>query len=522
MSHFKERLRTIEDDFLSALSEGGDALVSFENRWDNLYKEIDAAIESTSIDAETLAFAHATALRCATLADLSIETFTSCEAIGETLMNELETIISELHVSADYSSDPSTSRSSVPCSALSGTEPKRGRAAMDEVQFLQRSSKRRRLSVRPRAARGPTAPLALSTRPSLVHLTDMSATSTAARAETPGREGSSKRKRCASDAELASRSSPSKRRYIGPRLQAVSDSFPVSLSKRSVPSLAASCSAEFSSDLAPSSAAADVRTASRPSIFETESKDQLLNLQDSLYRLPWTEDDILNNACPPREDPDALSTLEELNELLRFVQERVLPARVDSNPSQSLTPDPLMLGYLPPSTRPLTCSTDEDADAATLSSSSSASSSSPSSPSPLTPPDQYLELQLCDSPQGEVAGLSWIEGSLFSDIYSSSCQPFESALRNPAMWESLAPSLDIARPSVEGIDHWPFPAPPYLSFLLPAIGGLSTSCGDVVHAPAGEEHPCMGQSLDAYLSSPWRCLDKSPSVVTIHESIPTS
>lgn len=96
MRLLKSRLLSAETDFLSALVEGGDALTTFDERWSQLIEDIDRALSSDELDSETSALAHATASRIATLADISAEVFDSYNTLTSSLMDQLDSMMTEL------------------------------------------------------------------------------------------------------------------------------------------------------------------------------------------------------------------------------------------------------------------------------------------------------------------------------------------------------------------------------------------------------------------------------------------
>lgn len=105
----KDELRSIEDAFVVALMEGGEALAAFELRWENLTKDIDEAQAQQCLDADTARLAHSTSIRLAALADVSADILTIQEDITSDLVNQLGCLMSELTLVADdSSSSPST------------------------------------------------------------------------------------------------------------------------------------------------------------------------------------------------------------------------------------------------------------------------------------------------------------------------------------------------------------------------------------------------------------------------------
>ncbi|KAI0830486.1 hypothetical protein BC628DRAFT_871305 [Trametes gibbosa] len=98
MLSFKDRLSAVEGEFLVALIKGGDALSAFNDRWEELVFEIDLALEHATLDTETASLAHAVASRCATLAETSVDLFSSYNSLTTELMGELDTLMSDLTI----------------------------------------------------------------------------------------------------------------------------------------------------------------------------------------------------------------------------------------------------------------------------------------------------------------------------------------------------------------------------------------------------------------------------------------
>ncbi len=98
MLSLKDRLSLVEGDFLSALVQGGDAIITFNLRWETLVHEVDIAMESDDLDDETAALAHSVASRCATLAGTSAELFASYDSLTSELLVELDMLMSDLTI----------------------------------------------------------------------------------------------------------------------------------------------------------------------------------------------------------------------------------------------------------------------------------------------------------------------------------------------------------------------------------------------------------------------------------------
>ena len=96
MSSLRQRLLAAESDFLAALGSGDGTLVTFNDHWERLLADVDSALETASLDSETASLAHTVTLRLVTLADASAEIYSSCNALTTQLMDQVDTLMSEL------------------------------------------------------------------------------------------------------------------------------------------------------------------------------------------------------------------------------------------------------------------------------------------------------------------------------------------------------------------------------------------------------------------------------------------
>lgn len=142
MISLKDKLLLAEEDFLSALSGGEKALLAFEDRWQSLMEDVEAAAASQEFDLDTSSLIHTTALRIATLADTSVALFTSYDTLTAELVGELDSMLSELSLS-----DHTPSRLEHP-QFLSTSSPSAAAVSSNDAQLsnpcLERSRKRRR------------------------------------------------------------------------------------------------------------------------------------------------------------------------------------------------------------------------------------------------------------------------------------------------------------------------------------------------------------------------------------------
>ncbi|CDO72954.1 hypothetical protein BN946_scf185007.g8 [Trametes cinnabarina] len=268
MSTLTKRLLSAEDDFLTALEQGTEALASFDRHWEALMNEIDRAMEFDSLDYDTLILVHSTSLRISVLADASIDLFRTQDAYTSELMSHLDSLLSDIALSPKPSqhqlppSSPRKFETSPPVKMPTSTPspealvtktcklPKR---KWDEDSSSSGTQKRQRTTANaqsvPRSHCLSTARVTSTKQP---RFDPPEPASTASRGEAGAFEITPLllcRKRRASDAELSCRLGGPKRVHLGPRVHAVSDSFTASLNIRdaqrpaveSVPSFPVNC-----------------------------------------------------------------------------------------------------------------------------------------------------------------------------------------------------------------------------------------------------------------------------------------
>ncbi|EJF66854.1 hypothetical protein DICSQDRAFT_176610 [Dichomitus squalens LYAD-421 SS1] len=120
MPSLKERLLSAEDTFLSALSQGGSALTTFNKDWVALMAEVDLAVDAEALDPETSLLVQTTTYRIAMLAETSIELVELHEAYTSQFMDQLDSLMSELSL-VDHATMSGRSRSSSPSACESDT-----------------------------------------------------------------------------------------------------------------------------------------------------------------------------------------------------------------------------------------------------------------------------------------------------------------------------------------------------------------------------------------------------------------
>ncbi|KAH9858018.1 hypothetical protein C2E23DRAFT_159735 [Lenzites betulinus] len=220
MLSFQDRFLRAEDEFCQALVNGGNALMTFEVRWEKLLEEVDMAYASSSLDSETAALAHTVSMRLATLADASVELYSSYNAFTSELVADLDTLMSELTLSecpspptsvswmqpSDHHLPPCRSTSRKRCRSDSPPPPPPSKRTCISDYSSATGTRSDAIS----EASPHRSPIMTSVPPS-----------------SPLVPPKQCRKRRLSDADSDASFRPSKRLYAGPRLHAVSDSFPV-------------------------------------------------------------------------------------------------------------------------------------------------------------------------------------------------------------------------------------------------------------------------------------------------------
>ncbi|KAL0951532.1 hypothetical protein HGRIS_008216 [Hohenbuehelia grisea] len=96
MASIRTRLLTVEEDLLDALTTNTSALETLFASWSDLIAEIDTAMQSQTIDADTLHFAHSTASRVAIIANISLQTQLKADQLVDSLCCGLEDALSGL------------------------------------------------------------------------------------------------------------------------------------------------------------------------------------------------------------------------------------------------------------------------------------------------------------------------------------------------------------------------------------------------------------------------------------------
>ncbi|KAH9898222.1 hypothetical protein C8Q73DRAFT_663973 [Cubamyces lactineus] len=223
MLSLQDRLILAEDEFFAALAEGDAALSTFNERWEKLVEDLNEAADSIGLDVETSQLAHTTALRLITLADTSIELYANYNTITSQLMGQIDELMSELtlsDVSRDFRGRTKRRRDQT----YSGSR-SRSRSASPSVVY----HKKRRL-----ATLNPLSPTSCShhdpsSMPSPLTSSPQISVPSYPTPNPPTPIDHSRHhnvgKRRFSDTDTLLTCHPAKKRRVGPRLHAVSDSF---------------------------------------------------------------------------------------------------------------------------------------------------------------------------------------------------------------------------------------------------------------------------------------------------------
>lgn len=98
MNSLRARLLAIEEDSLTALFQGYDAVLAFEQRWDALAEDCARAQQTCDPDDEILYLIQTVASRLATLADDCVKLYVGSEALVGDMVSEMETIMSTMTI----------------------------------------------------------------------------------------------------------------------------------------------------------------------------------------------------------------------------------------------------------------------------------------------------------------------------------------------------------------------------------------------------------------------------------------
>ncbi|TFK94378.1 hypothetical protein K466DRAFT_657746 [Polyporus arcularius HHB13444] len=101
LSSLSSRLLAAENDFVSSLIDGEEAMLAFNQRWERLVEDVDVALESTGLDEELASLMHATAERIATLADISADIYVNYNTFTLHLIDQIDSLMLELAIVDD-------------------------------------------------------------------------------------------------------------------------------------------------------------------------------------------------------------------------------------------------------------------------------------------------------------------------------------------------------------------------------------------------------------------------------------
>ncbi|KAI0801093.1 hypothetical protein C8Q74DRAFT_1240262 [Fomes fomentarius] len=303
MFSFKHRLLLAEDEFVSALAQGGDAIDSFDRTWATLMGDIDSAIQSTGLDAETSTLAHTIASRIAILADASAEIVANYDSITSELVDEMNTLMSQVALV-----DPISSESShllLDCSLRR----RRSSGSLSSQGISNDSSQRPR-----RVARRKLNPVPNDEVDDEKRLVTTSTSRIPLPEPSPAPRTSSKRR--LSESDLSRQPKRHRFLYAGPRLHAVSDTYP------SLRPFSAAAESPISLPLIPAHTTPPSRSSTMLEHVQSSHQWDIRELQRETFSTlaaPVSEFDggLLSAQIQP--DPKGFTSLSELDGLHAFL-----------------------------------------------------------------------------------------------------------------------------------------------------------------------------------------------------------
>ncbi|TFY53890.1 hypothetical protein EVG20_g9930 [Dentipellis fragilis] len=104
----RSRFLSIEDQFLSSITLGSDAIAAFNHDWASLFRDFSAAVKSQQVDDETMTMAHTIASRVAILADPLLCMDSEMGKLLEDFESEVDRILSDgdVEVSSSHLNHP--------------------------------------------------------------------------------------------------------------------------------------------------------------------------------------------------------------------------------------------------------------------------------------------------------------------------------------------------------------------------------------------------------------------------------
>ncbi|KAL7285447.1 hypothetical protein ACG7TL_000544 [Trametes sanguinea] len=369
-SSLKERLLSAEDDFLSALADGSDALFAFTNRWERLVQDVDAAIQANCLDTDVSALAHVTSMRIATLADASDELYATYESCTTQLIDQIQVVMSDLTL-LDHPAPPQppSTTLAIPIPCPTSATRKRRRSSSPEYENLDKHSKRSRVSTDYNLPRDECQTIVAN------HNVQRPLASAPFAAPS--------RKRRFSDSEPTDSMRPQKRRYAGPRLHAVSDSYVASHSAKPRIQTAAARFSPIAAHMNESTAKLSLETRSeRPPSPSSPDSTHLPTSKDA------TELNVRNGLSGQDDVSVSLPGLDGLDAFLESifqVQDPIITPASRLGPTTPRSPSHLLYGS--PTSEVIVQPSQSSPSSSDSDTGSSPASSMPSSPrsAPTTP-----------------------------------------------------------------------------------------------------------------------------------------
>jgi Mating-type protein beta 1 len=94
----KDQFSIIEDEFLTAISQGPAAVQAFDCSWSSLQATFEVAIKEDSVDDETFILARQIFTRIEVIARRFLELHAETEAIVSSLQSDLDVIFADLNI----------------------------------------------------------------------------------------------------------------------------------------------------------------------------------------------------------------------------------------------------------------------------------------------------------------------------------------------------------------------------------------------------------------------------------------
>ena len=95
----KDQFSVVEDEFLTAISQGSAAVEAFDRSWSSLQATFEEAIKDDSVDDETFTLAQQIYTRIEVIATQFLELHVETEAIVSSWQSDLDSIFADLNIS---------------------------------------------------------------------------------------------------------------------------------------------------------------------------------------------------------------------------------------------------------------------------------------------------------------------------------------------------------------------------------------------------------------------------------------